>query len=145
MSLPEQYLIWYLRFTAVMLLCAAPAVVMPSAWMRAIAEGLGLDLPAAPLVEYLTRSVSALYAFLGALCWFLSRDLKRYMPLVRFTIPCAVVFDAGLVALDVWIPMPAMWVIGEAASILTWTAGLWWLSFRVDVSSQSNDGKQFTS
>ncbi|MSQ95276.1 MAG: hypothetical protein EXR98_12065 [Gemmataceae bacterium] len=134
MNPQERHLIWFLRLTGVMFLCAAPAVVMPSAWMRAIAAWLGLDLPDLPLVEYLTRSVSALYTVLGAAYWFMSCDVRRYLPLLRFTVPCTVVFDVTVIALDLWIPMPLAWTAGEGASILAWTAALWWLVRRVDAS-----------
>ena len=40
-----------------------------------------------PLVEYLTRSVSALYVSMGASYWFMSYDVRRYLPLLRFTVP----------------------------------------------------------
>jgi hypothetical protein len=100
---------------------------MPTAWMRAIGAWLGLEVPDAPLVEYLTRSVSLLYVMLGACCWFLSCDVRRYLPLLRFMIPLTAFFDVTLIALDVLIPMPLGWTVGEAVSIVGWTLMLWWL------------------
>lgn len=133
MTPAERRLIWFLRITAAMLLCAAPAVVLPSAWMRAIAAWLGLDMPEAPLVEYLTRSVSALYALLGASCWFMAYDVKRYLPLLRFAVPLTLAFDVTVIAIDLWIPMPTAWIVGEATSVLAWTIALWRLTRRVDL------------
>ena len=128
MNAPERHLIWFLRFTAVILLAALPAVVMPSAWMRTISVWLGLGgLPELPLVEYLARSLSGLYAMAGVFCWFVSGDVPRYLPLLRFVIPVAVVFGAMLIVLDVVIEMPTGWIVCEAASIVLWTAVYWWL------------------
>src|ERR1051325_1398123 len=128
MPTSEIQLVWFLRLTALMFLSAALAVFLPYAWMDAISIWIGLgELPQLPLVEYLTRSVSALYATLGASYWYMSRDVRRYLPLLRFTIPVTLVFDATIIALDVLIPMPPLWLAGESVSILTWTAALWWL------------------
>lgn len=127
MKSAETQLVWFIRFTAVMFLCAAPAVVMPTAWMRTIAELAGVTLPDSPLVEYLTRSMSALYVTMGASYWFMSCDIRRYLPLLRFSVPVMAAFDVTIIILDLMIPMPASWTIGEAFSIILWTLALWWL------------------
>ena len=129
---PPQSLVWFLRFTAVMFLAAAPAVVMPTSWMRVIADSYGLTLPETPLVEYLARSMSALYTTMGASYWFMSCDLRRYLPLLRFSIPVMFAFDATVIVLDVVIEMPILWTVGEAVAILTWTLALWWLVRRME-------------
>jgi hypothetical protein len=131
MTPSERHLVWFLRASAVMLMVAAPVVVMPTAWMRAIGAWLGLEVPETPLVEYLTRSVSALYAALGGYCWFLSCDVRRYLPLLRFMIPLTALFDVTLIVLDVLIPMPIAWTIGEGVAIVGWTLVLWLLVRRV--------------
>ncbi len=127
MNTNEKMLVWFIRFTAVMFLCAAPAVVMPTEWKRAIAEFSGVTLPDSPLVEYLTRSMSALYATMGASYWFMSCDIRRYLPLLRFSVPVMAAFDVTIIILDLMIPMPASWIAGEAFSIILWTLALWWL------------------
>jgi len=61
------------------------AVVMPFDWMNAIHRQAELgDLPNVPIVGYLTRSISALYALHGALLVFLAGDVRRFLPVVRF-------------------------------------------------------------
>src|SRR5437879_5392404 len=99
MTPAERHLFWFLRFTALMFLAAAPAVVMPSSWMRATAAWHGLELPDVALMEYMTRSVSALYVCMGASYWYMSRDLRRYLPLLRFTVPVMAVFDVTVIVL----------------------------------------------
>lgn len=124
----ERLFVWFLRLTALMLLGAAGAIFLPHDWMNAASEWLELgELPRAPLLQYLTRSVSLLYAALGASFWFLSNDVRRYQPFLRFLVPTTFVFDVTLIGIDLWIPMPHLWSIGEAVAILTWTGTLWWL------------------
>jgi len=128
----DRALVWFLRLTALTLWPAALAVVMPHAWMNLAHQWLGLsDLPEMPMVGYLTRSLSALYAFLGAACWFLSRDVRRYLPLLKFTASMSFFFGATLCAIDVLVEMPALWTLIETLFLLCWTTTLWWLVRRV--------------
>jgi hypothetical protein len=129
---PERALIWFLRLTAVTLLAALLAVVMPYALMNEIHRWLGLsDLPDMPIVGYLTRSLSALYAFLGVICWFVSYDVRRYLPLLQLTVPGALFLGAALCAIDVLVEMPAAWMLVETVFVLLWASVLWWLVRRI--------------
>jgi hypothetical protein len=129
---PERALIWFLRLTALTLLSAALAVVMPHAWMSAIHQWIGLhELPDLPMIGYLTRSLSALYAFLGAGCWFVSRELRRYAPLLRFTVPTSFFFGATLCAIDLLAEMPTLWTLVETLFIFGWATTLWLLVRRI--------------
>lgn len=126
MTVSERYLILFLRITAALLISAVGAVVMPYAWMNALHEGLGLGtLPDQPLVAYLTRSLSALYAGLGVYCWLLSRDVKRYLPLLELTVPLSFAFGLILILIDLLAEMPIWWTLSEAAFVLAWTLILW--------------------
>lgn len=138
MTPAERHLIWFIRASAIMFLCAAPAVVMPTAWMAAIYEAMDLGaFPDVPLMQYMTRSLSALYAMFGASYWYMSCDVRRYLPLLRFSVPVTIAFTVAVIALDVCIPMPWTWTVGEAASLSAWTVALWWLVRRVDDSSEA--------
>jgi hypothetical protein len=129
----EKHLAWFLRLFALMFLCAAPAVVMPTGWMSAINDALGLGPFAdVPLMQYLARSESALYVSMGGSYWFMSNDVRRYLPLLRFTVPLMAIFDVTVILLDVQIGMPLLWTVGEAISLVAWTLLLWWLVRRVD-------------
>jgi hypothetical protein len=122
----EQHLSWFLRVTAIMLLAAALAVVIPHAWMNAIHVWFGLgELPDLPMVAYLTRSLSTLYAVVGAWCWFVSRDVRRNLPLLRFSVPITFGFDATVIAIDVVVEMPLAWSALEGTFLLAWTLTLW--------------------
>ena len=60
---------WVLRLVGGVELLAVPFVLLPVAWMDAVHDrGLGLGpLPRGPVVEYMARSLSVLYAGHGAL------------------------------------------------------------------------------
>src|SRR5262245_41157498 len=112
-------LVLVLRFCAAVLLLALVAVVMPFSWMAAIHVRLGLgELPDVPLMSYLTRSLSGLYAFHGALIWFLSTDVRRYAPVLRFLAWCSMAFGVGMVFLDLAVGMPVGWVVMEGPIIV---------------------------
>lgn len=116
----ERRLAWLLRGQGVVLLCALPAVVLPTEWMAAVHRSLGLgDMPRGVLVEYLTRSISLLYGAWGApVLLFVAADVRRYLPLIRLLAWLQVGIAAGLLVLDVWVGMPAVWVVCEAPVIL---------------------------
>lgn len=127
MTPPERQLVWFLRLSALGFLCATPFVLVPTAWMRSIAWWLDLELPDLPLLEYLTRSASAVSAVLGTIFWFMSRDVRRYLPLLWFVGLMALGFAVVVSGVDLLIPMPLLWTVGEAASLTAWTAALLWL------------------
>ncbi len=83
----------------VMMAPAILAVALPSGWMDAVhrAGGLG-PLPEAPIVDYLARTTSWLYAMLGGLCLLLATDPRRYAPIVTY-VACVLIFAAGVVTI----------------------------------------------
>jgi hypothetical protein len=118
MSRAERSLVWLLRAEAFVLLWALPAAFLPTDWMDAIGQRLGLDpLPRAPLVEYLTRSLSLLYAGWGPVLLVLASDLRRYLPLVWVYSWMALAFGPALLVIDVLSGMPLGWVVGEAVTV----------------------------
>ena len=61
-------LVIILRFFGVLGCTAVFVIVMPTRWMAAVHEWLGLgEFPDAPITQHLTRSISALYAVFGGL------------------------------------------------------------------------------
>jgi hypothetical protein len=127
----ERILVWLLRISGVLMLTALGAVVMPYDWMNAIhrQQGLG-ELPHVPIVSYLTRSISALYALQGALLVFAAGDLRRYLPVVRFLALAGVVFGAMMVGIDWAVGMPLLWTIGEGPWVILLAVVIFWLAGR---------------
>jgi hypothetical protein len=128
----EFALVVILRGSAIILLTALIPAVMPFAWMDAIHQRLGMDeLPEGPIMGYLTRSLSAMYAFHGALVFFVSLDIRRYVPVVKCLAWLGIVFGVGMFVLDLSVGMPPRWTACEGPSILVLCGVLLWLASRV--------------
>lgn len=109
----------FLRVVGVADLMALVAVFLPDAVMAKAHEVLGLGtFPEDAIVSYLARSTSLLYAMHGAALLFLSTDVTRYRPAIRFV--GAVIAVAGLLLLgvDVYCSLPLWWTLGEAATVV---------------------------
>jgi hypothetical protein len=112
-----------LRIVGVLTLLALVCVLMPKSWMASTHEWLGLgELPAAPIVENLARSVSAFYAIFGAVCLVMATDLERYRPLVRFLGVVVALFGVVLIGIDLTAGMPLWWTASEAGSTIVFGA-----------------------
>lgn len=121
----ERRLVWFLRISAWILLSALVAVVMPTAIMAWFHEFTGLgELPRTPLVAYLARSASALYAMLGLTYWRLARNVPRYLDLLRFFGQVKLAFGIGMLALDRAVGMPLWWTATEGPFIIAWSLAL---------------------
>jgi hypothetical protein len=110
----ETLLRWLLIANGVMTLLALPAVFLPTDWMDKFHPGLMLaPLPDAPVVQYLARSISALYAAFGSLTLLIAWDVRRFAPLVIWWGFAAIVFGLILTWVDLIAPMPAHWAWSE--------------------------------
>jgi hypothetical protein len=129
MTRNEKILVWLLRVTGVVMLSALGAVVMPFSCMNSIHHQLGLGaLPDAPIVGYLTRSISALYALHGALLIFLAADVRRYVPVVRFLAVIDAVFGAIMLGIDWAVGMPPFWTLPEGPGTVAFGLLMLWLT-----------------
>jgi hypothetical protein len=114
MTKSDKALTIFLRCLGAGSLFALVAVFMPFSWMVATHRWLGLgEMPTGPVVEYLARSVSAFYAFVGALCIVLAADLERYRPLVRFLGVTFALMSVVLLGVDLAAGMPWWWTASE--------------------------------
>lgn len=129
MKRTETALIWWLRLSACMLLTAVVPAAMPFAWMDTIHRWLDLgELPDRPIVGYLTRSASLLYALHGALLLFVAGDIRRYLPFIKFLAQLSIAFGVGMFALDAAVGMPWPWRLGEGLSIVSLGGVMLWLA-----------------
>jgi hypothetical protein len=116
MTTVDKALVLLLRFVGVTALFALVAVFMPLSWMASIHRWLGLgEMPTAPVVEYLARSVSIFYALFGALCLVMAADLERYRPLVRFLGLALALLSVVLLCVDLAAGMPWWWSASEGS------------------------------
>lgn len=130
---PEGYLTVVLRLEAFVLLLALPAAIMPTPWMATIHLALGLGtMPQAPLVEYLTRSLSLLYACWAPVLWLTAMDVRRYRLLIEVMAWTRAVLGVALFILDLCVGMPWLWLLSEGPSILTLSVVVGVLSRQVD-------------
>ncbi len=113
---------------------AATAVfpmAMPTDWMAATNDWLGLGpFHRSPLTEYLTRSLSALYALNGFLALYLARDVARYADLLAFYGWLTVGVAAALTGIDFAAGMPAHWSWGEGPPMAVLGLVIVWLARR---------------
>ena len=132
MNRSELVLAWIMRISALILITALFPAVMPFAWMDLIHRQLGMgELPAIPMVSYLTRSLSAMYAMHGALVFFVSLDVRRFLPVVRCLAVLGILFGIGMTVLDTAIGFPLFWIVGEGPLIIILGGVLLWLAGRV--------------
>jgi hypothetical protein len=118
---PERILRFLLRYMGSVCLLALIAVFIPYAWMDAAHRWLGMGmLPKEPIVGYLTRSASLLYAFLGALMWLCSFDLARHRQVILFVGIAFIVFGAGVFGIDVAEGLPSLWKFAEGPVVIFW-------------------------
>jgi len=124
-------------------LSALLATIMPLEWMAWIHHSCGLGtLPNGRVVGYLARTTSALYALHGAMLVFISLDVDRYRPLIRFLSWAAIVHGIILLGIDLAQGMPWFWTIVEAPGFaMTGVAMLWFLRATPASNSTNHDGE----
>ncbi len=128
----ERLLTLMMRAAGCVLLCAALFVFMPSEWMALTHRALGMgSFPDAPLTQYLTRSISALYAVHGAFVLLAASDVQRYSAFVRLIGATDMAFGATMLGIDVYAGMPHWWTWGEGPSLILIGALVLFLSRRV--------------
>jgi hypothetical protein len=132
MNHSEKVLMLLMRLAGILLMTALIPAVMPFGWMKDIHRLLGMgELPEGPIMSYLTRSLSAMYAIHGALVLYLSLGVRRYIPVIQFLAVLGIAFGAGMLALDIVAGMPPSWIAGEGPFIIVLGAVMLWLTRRV--------------
>lgn len=142
----ERLLSLLLRLGGGVMVLAFLAVVMPTEWMVATDASLGLDtLPRLPIVEYLTRSLSARYGFHGLLLFVVATDPRRYRTIITFLGVTNIAFGAMMVAIDLYAGMPPLWTAFEGPPIAAFGGVLLYLSARVPHLRETSSGHPWGS
>ena len=137
MNRSELSIVIILRVIGVTGLFAVPAIFFPYSWMNAIHEYLGLgELPDAPIVSYLARSLSAFYAIVSTSILFISCDIRRYRSFVKLGAIIVIVTGFVLLGIDITAGMPMSWTLGEGPPTLA--VGLVVLSLQRHIVDQSD-------
>ena len=107
-----------LRIGGITMLLAFFAIFMPVRWMAISHEWLGLgQFPESPLVDYLTRSASLLYAWHGGLLLVISCDVKRYRSVLLYLGTVTAIGGLILLGIDLHAGMPAYWTFTEGPPV----------------------------
>jgi hypothetical protein len=108
-----------LRLAGVTTACAFLAMFLPVEWMAATHERLGLGpFPRSPLVDYLTRSIAALYGFHGCLLLIIATDPVKYRALVSYAAAMNIAFGIIMIAVDLHAGMPMFWTLAEGPPVI---------------------------
>jgi hypothetical protein len=115
----QRGLVVFLRILGTVDLLAVAAVFLPLEWMAKIHSWFGMgQLPEMPILNYLTRSASALYALHGAMILFVSTDVRRYAPLIKFLAVAALIHGVILYLIDLIAGMPPFWIALEGPIVV---------------------------
>jgi hypothetical protein len=118
MNRSERILQIVLRIGGITMLTAFFAIFLPVRWMATTHEWLGLGaFPEAPIVDYLARSASLLYAWHGGMLLVISTDVRRFRPLLRYIAITTVVCGLLLVGIDLHAGLPSYWTLWEGPPI----------------------------
>src|SRR5688572_16524007 len=122
-SAQRELLVVLLRLGGFVTSAAFLAVFLPVDWMAATHQRLGLgEFPRAPVVDYLARSIAALYGFHGVLLLIIARDPARYRTIVQYAGVMNIVFGLLITAIDVNAGMPSYWTLAEGPPIIAFGA-----------------------
>jgi len=128
---PERALQIILRINGVITLLALFAVFMPLHWMHAIHTHLRLGpVPITPIFEYMARTLAALYAIHGGLCFVLATDVRRFGPVITYTAAAQLCFALLVLWIDYKVHLPRLWTLIEAPSVLIISSLILYLRLR---------------
>jgi len=112
-------LVFLLRLGGAVTVVAFFAMFLPVDWMVRTHAWLGLgEFPRSPIVDYLTRSVAALYGFHGCLLLIIATDPLRYRALVWYAAAMNILFGIIIIAIDLHAGMPMFWTVAEGPPIM---------------------------
>ena len=132
MNNSERALRILLRIGGVTMLLAFFAIFLPVRWMAVTHEWLGLgEFPQSPLVDYLSRSASLLYAWHGGLLLVISGNIRRYRPVLIYLGIATTVGGLILVGIDLHAGMPAYWTLWEGPPVTVIGCLMIWLARRI--------------
>ena len=132
-SAAERWLFFLLRLIGGVCLLALVPLWMPRGWIDAGHRWLGWgEFPAAPIAEYLARSVSALSAFYGGLLVALSFDVRRFIPLIRYQAAAMMLLSACGVMVGRWAGISWWFIGGDALACWAYGVPMLVLAWRVE-------------
>ncbi|MHA3772292.1 hypothetical protein ACXR0O_12230 [Verrucomicrobiota bacterium sgz303538] len=111
----ESWLKLLLRILGGVCVLALIPLFVPRSWLDVGHKFLGLgEFPAAPIAEYLARSVSALCAFYGGLLLLLAVDVRRFVSIIKYQAVAIMALSAIGIFAGVRAGVPAYLVVADA-------------------------------
>jgi hypothetical protein len=99
--------------------------------MSIAAVSLGLDtLPPEPIVGYLARSASVMYALHGLTVMYVSFDVLHYFRLIRFLAVIAIFHGVIMLGIDIGEGLPRWWQCLEGPCFAATGVVVLWLQHR---------------
>ena len=136
----ENYLKLLLQAFGAVTAVALVSFVMPRSWMAVVHEWLGMGvLPDNPVVEYLARTTSALYGFLGGLYLVLATDVRRFARVITYSAVATLLISAVNTALCLRAGMPTWWMWSDVVACWLFGVGILFLQRSAD-SLRKNSG-----
>ena len=115
----HRLLVALLRLAGCITASAFLAMLLPVEWMAATHRWLGLgEFPRTPVVDYLARSVAALYGFHGVLLLLIYTNPIKYRGIVWYVAFMNVTLGLILVAIELYAGLPLLWTISEGPPIV---------------------------
>ncbi len=128
----DRFLRFLLRYIGTVSALALVAVFLPYRWMDGIHRWLGMGaLPSDPIVGYLARTLSLIYALLGGLLWLCSFDLPRHRSVLCYLGAAFLVFGVLTAGIDFIEQMPPFWKFGEGPIVILFGSLILSLSLKI--------------
>jgi hypothetical protein len=132
MTMTADWLRLLLRSLGWICVLAVVALFMPRDWIDTGHRRAGLGpFPAAPVAEYLARSVSALCTFYGGLLLMLARDVRLFLPIIKYQALAIMLFSAIGIFAGVRAGLPALFVIADACGCWVFLLPIYLLAARL--------------
>lgn len=120
------------------MLTALFAVFLPVRWMAETHQWLGLgEFPESPIVDYLTRSASFLYAWHGGLLLFVSFHVRRFRPLFVYLGIATALGGIVLLGIDLHAGMPRYWTLWEGPPVFVIGILMIWLAGKIEADHET--------
>jgi hypothetical protein len=115
----QRAIVALLRLGGVITFSAFFTILLPVESMASTHRWLGLgELPRSPIVDYLARSVAALYGCHGCLLLLVSTDPVRYRAIVWLIAVMNIVLGMIMLGIDLHAGLPLWWTAFEGPPIV---------------------------